>query len=396
MKRIYFLCLMALLTSAAVKAQELTYSEPVLSSDGGKLVYWTDSTANNEKVLNKTKFWDNWFFGLHVGTRFSWGSNSTEAGFQRQFRPAAAISVGKWLAPAAGLRLMAAFGNNRGHTDPETGVDKPYTWNSVAGYLDGLFNLTNMFCGYKESRGFNLIGVMGVGVERSFHYSDKSWNTNQQYYNKDNTHLLFALRLGLMAKIRLGNAWDLDIEAVNTWTDDSFDGNETNNRYDGHVGILCGFTYRFKNHDGTRQFTYVRLDQSKYDVLNDEINRLRQQVANRPAVTPTVQSEIVQINRIRTLISFENGKSEVNQLQEVNVFTAADALKNWEGDADLYITCQETPGDSDLFLARAQSVRDMLVNQMSVPAGRIFIEKNPAVVQSLDDAKNCVIVIINE
>ena len=52
--------------------------------------------------------------------------------------------------------------------------------------------------------------------------------------------------------------------------------------------------------------------------------------------------------------------------------------------------------DVELFLARAHSIREMLVNKLNVPAGHIFIEKNVALVQSLDPEKTCVIMYINE
>ena len=47
-------------------------------------------------------------------------------------------------------------------------------------------------------------------------------------------------------------------------------------------------------------------------------------------------------------------------------------------------------------MARAQSIRNVLVNTYDIPAGRIFIEKNPAVINSLDPQTSCVIVYINE
>ena len=43
--------------------------------------------------------------------------------------------------------------------------------------------------------------------------------------------------------------------------------------------------------------------------------------------------------------------------------------------------------DTELFMARAQSIRNVLANTYDIPAGRIFIEKNPAVIASLDPQK---------
>jgi hypothetical protein len=206
-----------------------------------------------------------------------------------------------------------------------------------------------------------------------------------------------TIRAGAMAQFRVHEAWDLNIEAVNTWIDDEYDGQVTNNTFDGHFNIMLGAVYRFKNKDGSRQFTYARIDTKKYDVLNNLLDSLRAE--NQKPVEPEVviKKETVKSNHVRTIISFEKGVSKINKLQEVNVYTAAEALSKIE-DGDLYITINENAegADTELFMTRAQAVREMLVENFNVAAGNIFIEKNPAFVNSLAPEKNCVILYINE
>ena len=136
--------------------------------------------------------------------------------------------------------------------------------------------------------------------------------------------------------------------------DDSFDGWEgegSNDRWDGHVNILAGVSYRFKNHNGSRQFTYARHDMSKYDEANAEINRLRE--ANKAAAPPVtkIETEVVESNHIRSFISFDNASAAINKLQEVNVYTAAENIKKL-ADGDLYITSTKEVRDTELFMAR--------------------------------------------
>lgn len=387
MRKVYLMFVMAFLTCTAVFAQE-----PVTEVTT-ETVYWVDSTANNARMLNKSKFGDNWFFGMHVGSFYSWGNNTSDAGFFGQFRPAAALSFGKWLHPAGGFRIQAAYGNNKGITPDE----KSYTWHTAAGYLDALFNLSNIFSRYNENRKFDFIFLIGAGMEHTFGFDKKSWNKGEDRIYQTRGENLVALRAGLMAKWRISEKWDFNLEAVNNWLDDSYDGQVEKNNYDGHVNILAGFTYRLKNHDGTRQFTYATRDMSKYTALNDEINRLKAENAKPLEPEIIIQKEMVKSNHIRTLISFENGSSAINKLQEVNVYTAAQALSQIK-DGELYITINEDAKnfDVDLFLARAHSIREMLVNKLNVPAGHIFIEKNTALVKSLDPEKTCVIMYINE
>ena len=136
-----------------------------------------------------------------------------------------------------------------------------------------------------------------------------------------------------------------------------------------------------------------------YDAKREEkspfINRLRE--ANKAAAPPVtkIETEVVESNHIRSFISFDNASAAINKLQEVNVYTAAENIKKL-ADGDLYITSTKEVRDTELFMARAQSIRNVLANTYDIPAGRIFIEKNPAVIASLDPQKSCVIVYINE
>ena len=185
-----------------------------------------------------------------------------------------------------------------------------------------------------------------------------------------------------------------NLEASINILDDSFDGQVWDNKWDKHLNFLAGLVYRFKNHDGTRQFTYARHDDNKYTILNDEINRLRREaemMKNNPEVK--VVEKVVQSNQATVLISFDPNSTKINRLQEVNVYTAAEALKKIEN-GDLYITPAASVADSDLFNGRANAVREVLMNEYNIPAGHIFIEQDRKLVDSLDPTKNCVVIYI--
>lgn len=375
----------------------------VAAPQNGEVTYWVDSTsqARDKRILNKSKFWDNWFVGIQAGVQADWGSNTFAGDNLGKIRPSGAISVGKWLAPFGGFRIQGYLGSNTGHAYN----NRSYHYYNAGAGLDALFGLTNLFCGYKENRKFNLVGFLGIGYERTFGFSDRSWNTADYAEDGrgylDNRNDFVSVRLGLIAMFRLNDRLDFTIEGNNSVIDDAFDGRwkapYSKRHWDGHANLLVGLNYRFLNHDGTRHFTYATRDMSKYQSLNDEINRLRaenQRLAQEQK-TVTYETEYVNQNRLNTYISFANNSSTINKLQEVNVYTAAEGLKKYS-DGDLYIVPNGQAKDSDLFVARAQSVRSVLINTYNIPAGRIFIEKNPAVVQSLDPQKSCVIVYVNE
>jgi hypothetical protein len=386
MKKLGLLLLIALTTPCTTFAQSEVQSSTTTT-------YWTDGTHGDSdgKILNKAKFGDNWFIGIEAGTLFNWGTKQSEHDFIKRFRPMGAIQLGKWMSPSIGARIQGFFGNNSDVVGANNAGK--YNWNTIGGYFDGMFNFTNMFCGYKENRGFNLIGLLGIGCEYTQGFCDhaapRGVNTKEQEF--------LGGRIGLMAKFRLGEKWDLDFEATNAFLDDNYDGQVNNNKLDGHVNVLVGLTYRFKNHDGSRQFTFARYDHTKFNSLNNEVNRLQGDIdaAKNKVVYETRK---VDGSRVNTLVAFDTNSSEIDKLQEVNVFTAAEEMKKMSNDADLYITINSNAPakNNELFLQRAQAIRDVLVNQYNIPAGRIFVESNPAIVTSLDKTKKCVVVLINE
>ena len=154
MKKHFIAFMMPFLTLATGFAQEAAQDVPV-KQDTKEISYWTDPASGDKRLLNKSKFRDNWFVGLQAGAFYSWGTHTSSSGFFDQFRPAGALSIGKWIAPAGGIRLQGFYGSNAGRASN----DKPYYWDAMGVGLDGLFNFTNLFCGYEEDRTFNLIGI---------------------------------------------------------------------------------------------------------------------------------------------------------------------------------------------------------------------------------------------
>lgn len=351
--------------------------------------YWEDASDEGSKVLNTTHFRDNWFLGIQVGDMFSWGTNSPKAKFMENQNFAIGAQWGKWIAPWMGVRLHAIYGHNHGQLlNPNVGY-KFVTW---GGAYDMLFSLTNIFAKFKEERRLNLVGIVGVGFNHAGHYQ-----TNDPRLGATRSNF-FTARLGAEVIYRLSNEWDLNIEATNNWINSNFDAQEHGNRYDGHLDILLGFTYRFKNQDGSRGFTYARYNASRYDYLNDQINRLRAEADAKRNGTPVVniQKKVVDGNLVRTLISFEDNKYAINELQEVNIYTAAEEYKKM-GDASIYITPygDYKPNNVELFSQRANEIKNALMNEYFIPAGNIYIESNPQIVANLNN-KNTVVVFVNE
>ena len=141
--------------------------------------------------------------------------------------------------------------------------------------LDGLFNFTNLFCGYEEDRTFNLIGILGAGYEHTANFSKRTWNDG--IYNTESQDLL-SIRLGLMAKFRLGKAWDLILKSrtVCLTTHSTVGKAKVQTTAGMAMSTYWQVSATVSKIITLTQFTYARRDMSKYDEANAEINRLRE------------------------------------------------------------------------------------------------------------------------
>jgi outer membrane protein OmpA-like peptidoglycan-associated protein len=121
-------------------------------------------------------FWSNWFIQGNV-TWNAWygvGEKSLVAPFHKfptgedWTGLGASVAVGKWFTPGLGLRTKVnawQIGSKVNGVD----ADKYWTANEQV-----LFNLSNLLCGYSETRVWNLIPYIGAGVFRNMSLNEYS------------------------------------------------------------------------------------------------------------------------------------------------------------------------------------------------------------------------------
>lgn len=126
------------------------------------------------KVVTNT-FWQNWFVQAGMtGTAFytneEHGLSLSKSPF-KDFRSNLGFSVGlgKWFTPGIGLRtkFTGVWGRTVLSDDKKTNANKYWTLHEQV-----LLNFSNLFCGYNESRVWNLIPYVGVGVSRNMTYNE--------------------------------------------------------------------------------------------------------------------------------------------------------------------------------------------------------------------------------
>ena len=98
------------------------------------------------------RFGDNWFVGAGAGVN----SFVTKRGASPKFGVAVDVNFGKWITPTIGGRLgWKGINDKVGVKDGYSVVDEKFSYNIV--HADLLWNVSNAFGGYKETRTWNVI-----------------------------------------------------------------------------------------------------------------------------------------------------------------------------------------------------------------------------------------------
>jgi outer membrane protein OmpA-like peptidoglycan-associated protein len=328
-----FLTAVFLLSALCVNAQkELAVDKQYPGDEGAQRAYQTAvEKQSNEKTTAVRTTWvanrpgANWFISVQGGmgglvseTPLQLNLNPIDW-FNKDKRPVTfwhpmvGASLGKWFSPVWGLRLNATASLRelagwipksevgsaywlvdrndkavylRGSTiylgQQVAGQrgdfkDKPgyaYGVRYIAGTLDYMVNLKNLFGGYNPKAFFNPVIYAGVGYAHTLGDKDKG---------KAAVHSM-AGKAGMQWNFRLNRAFDLFLDGHALVLPENFDrrinGGKT---IDFVANGSLGLTYRMN----FRSFIAAPLyDPSEIDALNREINDLRNQLRNRPQEKP--------------------------------------------------------------------------------------------------------------
>lgn len=261
-------------------------------------------------------FWSNWFFQVNGAWTAFYSNEEKGADFDKSpfkdFRsaPGFSVALGKWFTPGLGLRTKFSAMDGRSVWSESKDNNKIKYWNAQE---QALFNLSNLLCGYNESRVWNFIPFAGVGISRNCSY---------------NTYTMVG-SAGILNTFRLSKRVLLNLEASFNLCGDDYEGRigkgiDGKPRWRPDLGGKGG-GHAFANHD--RWFTgeigltfnlgkvgwektpdvdaIKALSQSQIDALNAQLNdanaenarlnaKLRDALANqKPAETPKSVREFV-------------------------------------------------------------------------------------------------------
>ncbi len=349
----------------------------------------TDTTVTVEYDSNKYKvetapFKANWFIGVDGGTQIYFGEHDTQCKFGDRLAPALNIYVGKWFTPAVGARLgYSGIGQKGATQDGVHGLEADVPGKGGHGYwlkkqefnfwnihADVMFNLANIFCGYKpEGHLWNPTPFIGLGLAHI--YSEEPKNSN------------FSANVGFNNAFRLCKALDLNVNFHGMLVNEEFDG-ETGNRWgEGNISATIGLTYKFKPRGWDRS-KVVRMiessDISSYQVAIAELKAERERLEKELAALKAKPEVIETTNTIASpyYVRFELGKSELSREARVNLGLLAEILKTTGAQFTVSGYADAATGNKKLneklSQKRAEAVYDCLTKEFGVPASQLEID----------------------
>ncbi|RGN47573.1 MULTISPECIES: OmpA family protein [unclassified Bacteroides] len=364
---------------------------PLLSHGQNSQEEKVDNSIENDKYRVITnKFWDNWFITAGAGAQVMFGDDDEKGKFGKRISPAINVGVGKWFTPGLGLRLQYNGLNAKGFSYGNGGYikgtpDSKGLYKEKINYMnlhgDIMFNLTNMFCGYKEDRVYNAIPYLGFGLVHRY---------NEDVYGFKK--LFFGLNLGYINKFRLSKAWDFNLEASALMMRDDFDSKTEGKKMDAVISVTAGFTYRFKQRGFKKAIVKTTgLSSEEMDAIRNKLNEqiarnkeLEAELAKEKNKKPEiVKEEVIKPVQVASssprAIFFTINEYSISPREKVNIEYIAEQIKS-NPDKQFTITgyADNSTGSAsfnqELTQKRAESVYNMLVNDYGVDAKQLKIE----------------------
>lgn len=219
----------------------------------------TMAVSVSAQTVAESKTFDNIYVGINGGV----ATKTTGHKWLSDLNPNAGLRIGRYFTPVFGLAIESnAYFSNKPYKSLGTAV------RFINTSLLGTINLSNWFGGYKGTpRAFEVSAVYGLGWAHTFN--------NKGYKNSN----IATSKAGLDFAFNFGSdkQWQVYVEPSITYAlnGDGYEGMEYNINKS-MVQLNAGIVYKFKNSNGSHNFTIVTpRDQAEIDALNAQINELR-------------------------------------------------------------------------------------------------------------------------
>ena len=333
------------------------------------------------QTVAESKAFDNVYVGINGGV----ATKTTGHKWLSDLDPNAGIRIGRYFTPVFGLAIEGnAYFSNKPWTSTGTVV------RATNASLLGTVNLSNLFGGYKgEPRTFEVSALYGLGWMHVFTsnkaFKDATADNRNRMTSK--AALDFAFNFGSEKQFQfyvepsinfafLGQARKKQVVATGTvppiayadhdtykYKTASQAGQPAYNINNSFVQLNAGLVYKFKNSNGTHNFTIVTpRDQAEIDALNAQINELRNrkpEVITKEIVkeVPSVKVKEFTVSDL-VFVTFAQGKSALTK-------EAKAALNNVKEGVHVQVVGTASPeGSKELNDRLSQARADVVANYL--------------------------------
>lgn len=343
----------------------------------------TSETPQMKYSVATNSFWSNWFISADVAYDAfysneekgkSWGSSPFKD-FRRNL--GASVAIGKWFTPGFGLRTKFSGIWGRHVISQDASTNSIKFWNVQE---QALFNLNNLFAGYNETRVWNIIPYVGVGVLRNC--------SDNQYTHGASIGLLNTWKLTRRLAINLDLGFNVSDDDFANTSNGHKDYGTSLSKTDRYFNCEVGITYNIGK-TGWAKTPDVEalkaLSQSQIDALNAQLadeeaenarlKKLLTDCQNRPVETKTVTVKEVMAAPVSVFFNLNSAKI-VSQKDMQNVKALADVAK--EKNATIVVTgyadskTGKENGNQTLSEKRANAVKAQLL-KMGVSESNIEV-----------------------
>ena len=334
------------------------------------------------QTVAESKAFDNVYVGINGGV----ATKTTGHKWLSDLDPNAGIRIGRYFTPVFGLAIEGnAYFSNKPWTSTGTVV------RATNASLLGTVNLSNLFGGYKgEPRTFEVSALYGLGWMHVFTsnkaFKDATADNRNRMTSK--AALDFAFNFGSEKQFQfyvepsinfafLGQAKNKEFVAGSNplnpvvladhqeygYKTASQAGQPAYNINNSFVQLNAGLVYKFKNSNGTHNFTIVTpRDQAEIDALNAQINELRNrkpEVITKEIVkeVPSVKVKEFTVSDL-VFVTFAQGKSALTK-------EAKAALNNVKEGVHVQVVGTASPeGSKELNDRLSQARADVVANYL--------------------------------
>lgn len=282
------------------------------------------------------------------------------------------LELQKDITPTFGLGVEGEWTFPKGYDQQYVGV---YTSTNIMNLLSG-------YKGYRRTFDMNLILGVGWGHDYIEDFADNN-------YVQTKTGLNFNLNLGQQKQ------YTISLKPAVVWNMHAPNQQANYNVNRAALQVQVGFTYHFKNSNGTHSFTFCNkvATQQEVDDLNKQINNLREQNIKDNQRQEAIIKDLTDVNKmlsealkncedkkvvneVVTPIQFEFGSYEITETSKAPLKSLAEFMKESGNDFKLtgYASEEGTKEyNQTLSENRAKAMKDALV-ELGVPENQIMTE----------------------